>query len=43
MGNAGGHALDLSYEGIQIEFQPMNPYVIRAFTALYMLELHYNT
>uniref|UniRef100_UPI00358EA5CD tigger transposable element-derived protein 1-like n=1 Tax=Myxine glutinosa TaxID=7769 RepID=UPI00358EA5CD len=45
MDNAGGHALDLSYDGVQIEFlppnttsliQPMDQGVIRAFKALYM-------
>lgn len=44
MDNAGGHPLDLSYEGVQIEFlpanttsliQPMDQGVIRAFKALY--------
>ncbi|KAL2098487.1 hypothetical protein ACEWY4_004967 [Coilia grayii] len=42
--NAGGHADDLSYEGVQIEFlppnttsliQPMDQGIIRAFKALY--------
>ena len=45
MDNAGGHPLDLSYEGVQIEFlpanttsliQPMDQGVIRAFKALYI-------
>ena len=44
MDNAGGHATDLSHEGIQVEFlppnttsliQPMDQGVIRAFKALY--------
>uniref|UniRef100_UPI00358E5639 tigger transposable element-derived protein 1-like n=1 Tax=Myxine glutinosa TaxID=7769 RepID=UPI00358E5639 len=44
MDNAGGHAVDLSYDGVQIEFlppnttsliQPMDQGVIRAFKALY--------
>lgn len=44
MDNAGGHAMDLSYEGVQVEFlppnttsliQPMDQGVIRAFKALY--------
>uniref|UniRef100_A0A8C6MJZ7 DDE-1 domain-containing protein n=1 Tax=Nothobranchius furzeri TaxID=105023 RepID=A0A8C6MJZ7_NOTFU len=44
MDNAGGHAADLSHEGIQVEFlppnttsliQPMDQGVIRAFKALY--------
>jgi hypothetical protein len=44
MDNAGGHAIDLSYDGVQIEFlppnttsliQPMDQSVIRAFKALY--------
>uniref|UniRef100_A0A8C5PZV7 DDE-1 domain-containing protein n=1 Tax=Leptobrachium leishanense TaxID=445787 RepID=A0A8C5PZV7_9ANUR len=44
MDNAGGHPLDLYYEGVQIEFlpanatsliQPMDQGVIRAFKALY--------
>uniref|UniRef100_A0A8C6UUK7 DDE-1 domain-containing protein n=1 Tax=Neogobius melanostomus TaxID=47308 RepID=A0A8C6UUK7_9GOBI len=42
--NAGGHAADLSYDGVQIEFlppnttsliQPMDQGIIRAFKALY--------
>lgn len=44
MDNAGGHATDLTYDGVQIEFlpanttsliQPMDQGVIRAFKALY--------
>jgi len=44
MDNAGGHAIDLSYEGVKVEFlppnttsliQPMDQGVIRAFKALY--------
>ncbi|XP_066976300.1 tigger transposable element-derived protein 1-like [Macrobrachium rosenbergii] len=44
MDNAGGHPLDLSYKGVQLEFlppnttsllQPMDQGVIRAFKALY--------
>uniref|UniRef100_A0A3P8SMD9 HTH CENPB-type domain-containing protein n=1 Tax=Amphiprion percula TaxID=161767 RepID=A0A3P8SMD9_AMPPE len=44
MDNAGGHAVDLSYDGVKIEFlpsnttsliQPMDHGIIRAFKALY--------